>query len=272
MKEQVKYWLNKYTPNFFSSFIIKKIDFFSTILIGYKYTKFETQIKNNARNAGISYYASLDDDEAYFNNDLLEKSLTWLSKANEIELSYNNNKPGYQFYNQFPGEWYRFLAGVCLVEKPTVAIDIGTFTGMSSRVLLDYSKAKVLTIDLNDWQGFDSYLNIDDFNSRRISQSLLDVSVPKNFDIHQNTFKNSDLILLDGPKNAIFEEKILDLLSQLDFPSKKRYLVVDDIRYPEMFNFWRIINSPKIDLSSLVHWSGTGVVDISNGIVLKKSL
>ena len=39
-----------------------------------------------------------------------------------------------------------------------------------------------------------------------------------------------------------------------------------------MFNFWRIINSQKIDLSSLVHWSGAGVVDISNGLVLKKSI
>ncbi len=270
MKEQLKYWYRKYIPDFFINFITKVTNFFSNILTGYKYAKFETKIRSKARNAGISYYASIDDDDAYFNNNLLEKSLSWLSKASEIKISYDKNKPGYQFYNQFPGEHYRLLAGICLLEKPNIAIDIGTYTGMSSRVLLDYSTAEILTFDLINWQEFDSYLKNDDFDSNRISQSLDDLSLVGNFQKYENKFKDSDLIFLDGPKNVIFEEKILELLFQLEFSRKKRYLIVDDIRYPEMFNIWRKINSPKIDLSSFAHWSGTGVVDISLGIDLKK--
>ena len=270
MKEQLKYWYRKYIPNYLINLVAKITNFFSNLLTGYKYAKFEIKTKSKARNAGISYYASIDDDEAYFNHNLLEKSISWLSKANEIKISYDINKPGHQFYNQFPGEHYRLLAGICLVEKPNIAIDIGTHTGMSSRVFLDYSTAKILTFDLINWQEFDSYLNNDDFDSNRISQSLDDLSVLDNFEKHKNTFKDSDLIFLDGPKNVKFEEKLLKFLFQLDFPSKKRYLVVDDIRYPEMFNFWRKINSPKIDLSSFGHWSGTGIVDISLGVDIKK--
>jgi hypothetical protein len=36
-----------------------------------------------------------------------------------------------------------------------------------------------------------------------------------------------------------------------------------------MVNLWRRIDSPKIDLTSFGHWSGTGLVDISNGLSLR---
>jgi len=32
-----------------------------------------------------------------------------------------------------------------------------------------------------------------------------------------------------------------------------------------MIDFWRSIRSPKFDATSFGHFSGTGVVDISNG-------
>ena len=270
MKDRLKYWYKKYLPKFIIKFSDKLEEFFFKILNGYKYAMFETNIRRQVRDASISYSVSVDDDEAYFNHNLIEKSLYWLSKANEIKLSHDVNKPGYKFYNQFPGEHYRLLAAICSLEKPNVVIDIGTYTGMSSRVMLDYSNAKVLTFDLVHWKEFDSYLNINDFKSNRISQSLDDLSKLDNFDKYKSIFRDSDLIFLDGPKNVIFEEKLLDLFFQLEFPRKKRYLIVDDIKFPAMFNFWRKINSPKIDLSSFGHWSGTGVVDISKGIDIKK--
>jgi len=271
MKDKLKYWYKKYLPSFIIGFSDKLEYLFFKIFNGYKYANFETRIITQARDARISYIASIDDDEAYFNHNLFEKSLSWLSKAYEIKLSNDINKPGYKFYNQFPGEHYRLLAALCLLEKPNVAIDLGTFTGMSSRVMLDYSNAKVFTFDLVDWKEFDSYLNIYDFKSNRISQSKDDLSKSDNFDKHKSIFRNSDLIFLDGPKNVIFEESLLDLFFQLDFPIKNRYLIVDDIKFPEMFNFWRKIKSPKIDLSSFGHWSGTGVVDISRGLDIKKN-
>jgi hypothetical protein len=90
-----------------------------------------------------------------------------------------------------------------------------------------------------------------------------------NIYIFKKDFINSDLIFLDAPKNAIFEEKLLSILSNLSFTNKKRFLLVDDIRYHEMFKFWRSINSPKLDVTTFGSWCGTGVVDISKGIDLK---
>jgi hypothetical protein len=37
-----------------------------------------------------------------------------------------------------------------------------------------------------------------------------------------------------------------------------------------MLNLWDKIESPKIDLTSLSHWSGTGIVDISETLRIKK--
>ena len=50
---------------------------------------------------------------------------------------------------------------------------------MSSRVLLDYSTAEILTFDLINWQEFDSYLKNDDFDSNRISESVKKGSASK---------------------------------------------------------------------------------------------
>ena len=37
-----------------------------------------------------------------------------------------------------------------------------------------------------------------------------------------------------------------------------------------MLNLWNEIESPKIDLTSLSHWSGTDIVDISDRLKIKK--
>ena len=47
-------------------------------------------------------------------------------------------------------------------------------------------------------------------------------------------------------------------------------LSLDDIKFYNMLNLWDEIESPKIDLTSLSHWSGTGLVDISDRLKIKK--
>ena len=51
-------------------------------------------------------------------------------------------------------------------------------------------------------------------------------------------------------------------------PKTGKLLIMDDIKFINMIDLWRNIKSPKIDLSSFGHWSGTGVVDISDGLKL----
>ena len=43
-----------------------------------------------------------------------------------------------KYFNVFPGEHYRLLAGFTKIVNPKEILEIGTFTGMSSRVFLDY--------------------------------------------------------------------------------------------------------------------------------------
>ena len=48
-------------------------------------------------------------------------------------------------------------------------------------------------------------------------------------------------------------------------------LVIDgDIRLLPMVECWRSIASPKFDLTSFDHWSGTGIVDISQVLRMVK--
>ena len=49
---------------------------------------------------------------------------------------------------------------------------------------------------------------------------------------------------------------------------KNKILIMDDIKFMNMINLWNSIKSPKMDISSVGNWTGTGLVDISNGFIL----
>ena len=67
---------------------------------------------------------------------------------------------------------------------------------------------------------------------------------------------------MDAPKDGKFEPKMIELLLKLP-PKKDRILIMDDIWFDCMQPLWRSIKCPKIDITSLGHWSGTGIVDLS---------
>jgi len=73
----------------------------------------------------------------------------------------------------------------------------------------------------------------------------------------------ADFIMCDGPKDSKFENKFYTLLSTLNFSEKSRWLFLDDIRFMSEIGNWRSVESPKIDLTSFGHFSGSGLVDIS---------
>ena len=83
-----------------------------------------------------------------------------------LEIKYLKiNKKLIVYFLIFSWKHYRFLAGLIQYNKPKFMIDIGTSTGMSSRIMLDYSDsdAKVLTYDLINWYEFNSHLTNKDF-------------------------------------------------------------------------------------------------------------
>lgn len=72
-------------------------------------------------------------------------------------------------------------------------------------------------------------------------------------------------IFMDAPKDDVFEYRMAEKLRRLS-PKNLKLLISDDIHFVNVIDFWRYIKSPKLDMTSFGHWSGTGVVDISDGV------
>ena len=73
-------------------------------------------------------------------------------------------------------------------------------------------------------------------------------------------FRSAELIFIDGPKDGVFERRLLSNFESLGV-RKNTLLVLDDIRLWNMLQIWREIRHQKIDLTSLGHYTGTGLVD-----------
>jgi len=173
------------------------------------------------------------------------------------------------YYNVFPGEHYRLLKSIVKLLDPNIVIEIGTFTGMGSVAMHQgLNRGTLHTFDILPWNSFDSHLDASMFADGRIQQHLSDLSNPAEFSKYFDLLNKADLIFLDAPKDGVFEYRFIDLLKKLD-PKPNKLMIIDDIRFVNMVNFWRDIQSPKLDITSFGHWSGTGLVDLSNGLVDK---
>lgn len=177
------------------------------------------------------------------------------------------------FANAFPGDHYRILAGLVFnldrTNGPLTLVDIGTHYGTSARVMLDFSapEDKVVTFDITPWKNYETtYLTENDFKSGRLVQHLEDLKESEVFASFVSLLDSADFIMCDGPKDGVFERRVYNLLSNVDFSLKPRWLFLDDIRFPSEMISWRTIDSPKLDLTSFGHFSGTGLVNISEGL------
>lgn len=212
-----------------------------------------------------TYCMSVDDDPAAqcFDDYLLVCGAVLF--ASQIEIDCAN-----PFANAFPGDYYRLLAGLLHYAKPLCIVDIGTFHGISTRVMCDYApKADIYTFDVVPWDSLDSsFLCPSDFvaGGGKVTQYVADLSDPLVFDRHKGLMEQADFIMCDAPKDGVFEEKFYRLLAGTKLTKKPRWLLLDDIHFTCELLSWRRIQSPKIDLTSFGHFSGTGLVDISEGL------
>ena len=165
-----------------------------------------------------------------------------------------------QFLLQWPGEHYRLLAGLVRVLRPHCMVEIGTASGMSALALLSAAPegAKVTTYDVLGWKSFRDTLLYDGDFGDRLEQRLADLSRPASFQTERETLQSAELIFIDGPKDGAFEAIVTRSLIQL-MTGRSAILVYDDIRVMNMVRFWRELPLPKLDASSLGHWSGTGL-------------
>jgi hypothetical protein len=87
-----------------------------------------------------------------------------------------------------------------------------------------------------------------------------DLSDAAVFELHRSQIQQTELLFVDGPKDGVFERKLLQQLESVVF-HKPLLLVIDDIRFWNMLAIWQDIARPKLDLTSFGHWSGTGLVE-----------
>ncbi len=176
--------------------------------------------------------------------------------------------PDSKYLNVFPGEHYRFINSIVKTIKAKKIVEIGTYTGMGSLSLKEGSDdVEVTTYDIIKWDEIPlpSHFKSSDFDES-LKQVIGDLSQDNFFDKNLNILNDADLIFMDAPKDNLFEYKMVKQLKKLKNKNKK-ILILDDILFVNMIDFWRKIKSPKVDATSFGHFTGTGIVDISNGFL-----
>jgi len=223
------------------------------------------------RHSEPSTICSVDDD-VQPNQFLFDLALKAIQTAGfeTISLSSNSLKiHDSQWINIFPGEHYRILRAFSKILDASCIIEIGTFTGAGSVAFLQGNDHGVThTFDIFPWHENTSHITKENLDSGRIVYHVADLTTPTLFSQYRDLLNQADIIFSDGPKDGIFENKFLALSTQLD-PKPNKLLILDDtkvLRNANMIETWRRIQSPKLDITSFGHWSGTGIIDISDSL------
>jgi hypothetical protein len=227
-------------------------------------------MKNDMRHFKPSLIYSQEDlQPSGFLIDLISSAIkiAWESKL----ICGKDNLPDSEFLNNYPGEHYRLLSAVVKLMRPSLVVEIGTWTGLGTLALASgLENGKINTFDVVDWDKLPvpSHFVNSDFENKNISQIIGDLSDDQIFEKYKSILNSADIIFMDAPKDGVFEYKLLKQLAKLDFKENK-LLILDDIRFLNMIDLWRSIRSPKLDVSSFGHWSGTGLVDMSAGLDIR---
>jgi len=223
------------------------------------------------RNSGIRHYlpsliySKEDMNTSSYLVEVLSKASITASK--NILSCGKKNLHDSKFLNIFPGEHYRLINALVKVINAKEIVEIGTFTGLGSLSLQEGNpQVNITTYDIIPWDKLHlpSHFVKTDFKNKNIRQIIGDLSQDNFFKSNKDILDKADLIFLDAPKDDVFEYIMAKNLTKLN-KKKSKLLVIDDINFINMIDFWREIKSPKIDATSFGHFSGTGVVDISDG-------
>jgi predicted O-methyltransferase YrrM len=220
--------------------------------------------KQKVQNSFLTYaYYSSDDFVA---NDFLISIVNGaINYASANRIDYSGSKEISDVINIFPGEHYRLLRALSSVLKSQLAIEVGTFRGYGSLALLNsLTTSRVVTYDVIKYPP--DHLSVDFSNlDGQIESRVINLIDEIDFASQTKTLSECDFIFIDGPKDGIFEYLLLDRLASVRY-FRPKILVLDDIKFMNMIPLWRSIRNPKLDISSFGHWSGTGLVDVREGL------
>lgn len=166
-----------------------------------------------------------------------------------------------RWVQQWPGEHYRFLAALIEVVQARAVVEVGTYTGLSALTILSVlpPSGRLVSFDVVPWNEVPfTALRSDDFGEA-FEQRIGDLSEANTFGRHRELVREADVVFIDGPKDRRFEKAFLCMLLPI-LRGRGAIVVLDDIRVLEMVDVWEWIPSPKLDVTSFGHWSGTGLV------------
>lgn len=157
----------------------------------------------------------------------------------------------------WPGEHYAFLKGLARTLRPTLVLDIGTYHGASALAMADHS-TRIISYDvipITEISG--GYIRLtSDFTN--VEQRIGDLAQEDFYQTQQEVVCEADVVMVDGPKDGIFEYEVVPKLLLNMKPGS--LLILDDIRFENMQKLWRNLAKPRIDVGCFAHSSGAGVV------------
>ena len=196
---------------------------------------------------------------------LIDVGLDAAARAREVRFRSFAGRASHEprWFDTWPGEHYKLLAGLVGALGARRVVEIGSFTGMSAVALLEAlpPDGQLTTFDIKPWRAFpETWLTEDDFASGRLVQEIADIAAPGAIAGFREAFEAADFVFIDGPKDGVTEPKFLAALASLELP-RDPIVMFDDIRVLNMVPIWRALDRPKLDLTSFGHWSGTGLID-----------
>ncbi len=215
------------------------------------------------RHADLGGVLSPHDDPGVPNERLIDLLLALISRTRQTSLASLADRNPPDLLELWPGEHYRLLAALMLELKPQTVIEIGTFKGLSALAMLAYLPpgGQLTTFDLIPWEQIPgTFLRETDFASGNFTQALCDLKDPENCRMHASLIKNADVIFIDGPKDGVFEGKLLENFAAVGL-RQHTVLVFDDIHIWNMLGVWLRIRHPKLDITTIGHYTGTGIVE-----------
>ena len=160
-----------------------------------------------------------------------------------LEQEYKN------YFLDTPGkEHYNLLGYISTLYNEATLLDIGTYKGCSALALSFNPRNKIISFDILPElvQLSQTPINIE----FRV-ENILDLK-------NKELILSSPFIMLDTAHDGSFEYEFYNYLIEIGY---KGVLLLDDIHLNEqMQSFWRDIEEEKYDISSIGHWSGTGLV------------
>lgn len=173
----------------------------------------------------------------------------------EIELTslikYTDWNKNTVYFNLEAGkEHYKLIAYLSKFTENRI-IDIGTYFGFSALAASFYNK-QVTTYDVCDWIP-DDESKLTAKNNDNITFKLMDCCND------MEEIVKSDIVILDiDPHSGEQELVIMKALKDVGFQG---IVYLDDIHLNEQMNsFWDGIKEKKIDVTSVGHFSGSGIV------------